>query len=72
MDCRCRPLPGGGYVLDSDSLKLLGAEYGGDGRTPADAQPAPPAPDPKGAKAAADRIKAQLGMTEPKRKAARR
>ncbi len=64
LEAKVKPLPGGGYVLDQDSLKPLRAEYGGDGRTPADALAEARAMDsqldPKGAKAAADRIKAQL------------
>jgi hypothetical protein len=64
LETRYRALQEGGYVLDDGSLKPLRPEYGGDGRMLADALAEARAlagqPDPKGAKAAADRIKAAL------------
>ena len=64
MEARYRPLPGGGYVLEEGSL--LAAEYGGDGRMPADAK-VEARPDMTRAKATADRIKAALVTKRPVR-----
>ena len=61
LEAKVRPLPVGGYVLGSNQLmNPHRAEHGGDGRMPADAKAEAPAPDPKGAKVAAAKIKAQL------------
>jgi len=70
LEANVKPLPGGGYVLDdSKPMVPLREEWGGDGRTP---EPVTPVPDPKGAKAAADKIKAALPMSEPPKRRAQR
>ena len=58
LEAKYKPLAGGGYVLDqSQPMRTLRAEYGGDGRLP---EPVTPTADPKAAKAAADKITAAL------------
>ena len=38
MEAKVKPLPGGGYVLSNKPMVPLRPEWGGDGRTPANAE----------------------------------